>query len=107
MLIVSLLVLTPQRLSYGERVRTINRPVASALTTLVCAMQISGASGQPPTAHASVADLFDRAMREWKTSFGVSRAGLVKGRHAIRTRRRTVDGSDQNQRRWSGPPRVS
>jgi CubicO group peptidase (beta-lactamase class C family) len=77
MLIVSLLVLTPQRLSYGERVRTINRLVASALTTLVCAMQISGASGQPPTAHASVADLFDRAMREWKASFGVSRASVA------------------------------
>jgi hypothetical protein len=53
---------------------TINRLVASVLTTLVCAMQISGASGQPPTAHASVADLFDRAMR---ASLSVQRGGIA------------------------------
>ena len=58
-----------------KRMSTFNRLVTSVLTTLVCAMQISGANGQPP--QASVADFFDRAMREWAASFGVSRASVA------------------------------
>jgi len=40
-------------------------------------MHISGSNGQPPMASASVADLFDRAMREWTASFGASRASVA------------------------------